>query len=184
MELKSRIVGYDLNKKTVTFSFQDMDISKYIDKDLRLSMKVWREKRSLNANAYFYVLIDKLADVMRTSKPFMHNLMLRKYGQVEKIDNKPIWIILPETEEVAKKIDEDEEIHLKPTSELREGKDGRMYRTYLLLKGSHQFDTREMSILLDGVIADCHENNISTITPEEIERMKSLWNIDIDTINQ
>lgn len=45
--------------------------------------------------------------------------------------------------------------------------------------GSSTFDTKEMSVLLDGVISECHELGISTTTPDEITRMKQEWGVDI-----
>ena len=104
--------------------------------------------------------------------------MLRKYGQLQRIDGKPVWVVLPENDDVARQVDEDETLHVRPTDQVKEGTDGRMYRTYLLLKGSHELDSKEMNILLDGVIQDCHEANVSTATPEEIRIMKEKWGID------
>ena len=128
----------------------------------------------------FYALVEKLADALRYSKPYIHNLMLRKYGQFQQIDGKPVWVVLPESEEVAKRVDEDETLHVRPTDEVKQGKDGKMYRTYLLLKGSHELNSKEFSILLDGIISDCHEANIQTATPQEIQMMKERWGIEID----
>ena len=101
--------------------------------------------------------------------------MLRKYGQLQQIDGKPVWVVLPESEEVTKRVDEDETLHVRPTDEVKQGKDGKMYRTYLLLKGSHELNSKEFSILLDGIIADCKEQNIEVLPPAEIERMKKMW---------
>lgn len=143
--------------------------------DIRVELKAWRDRRSLDANRYFYVLVEKLADALKVSKPYIHNLMLRKYGQLQRIDGKPVWVILPETEEVAKKVDEDETLHVRATAEIKQGKDGKMYRTYLLLKGSHELNTQEFSILLDGIISECNEQKIPTATPSEIEMMKARW---------
>lgn len=181
MECKSRIVGYDELRKTITVSVPSMDgIEKYLNTDIRLNVKTWREPRSRTANNYFFVLVEKLANALRYSKPYIHNLMLRKYGQLQQIDGKPVWVVLPESEEVAKRVDEDETLHVRPTDEVKEGKDGKMYRTYLLLKGSHELNSKEFSILLDGIISDCHEANIQTATPQEIQMMKERWGIEID----
>jgi hypothetical protein len=54
-----------------------------------------------------------------------------------------------------------------------------MYRTYLLLKGSHELNSKEFSILLDGIIADCKEQNIEVLPPAEIEKMKKMWGIEL-----
>lgn len=158
-------------------------IHKLIGKDVNIEIKQYREKRSLNANALFYLMVDKLANVLRTSKPYIHNLMLRKYGQLQKIDGRPVWVVLPENDEVSQKVDEDDSLHLKPTSELKEGKDGRMYRTYLLLKGSHELDKKDMGILLDGVLDEAKQVGIDTLNPKEVQRIKERWGIDIEKYN-
>lgn len=189
MESKGRIISFRpdtiKNKTKIEIEIDTADdivlqnIERLMKSDVRFTLKTWREARSRNSNAYFYVLVEKLADALRVSKPFVHNLMLRKYGQIQRIDSRPVWIILPETEEVSKKVDEDESLHLRATDDVKTGKDGKLYRTYLLLKGSHELDSREMNILLDGVIADCHEQNIPTATPEEINRMKAMWGMEV-----
>lgn len=149
-----------------------------IDKELRISLTRYRNKRSKDANAYFYVLVGKLADVMKVSKAYIHNLMLRKYGQIQTLDDRPVWVILPDTDEVAQEIDENDSVHLRPTSETKTGKDGRVYRTYLMLKGSHELDTKDMSTLIDGVVSECKEAGINTLTPAEIHELMERWNIE------
>lgn len=193
MESKGRIQSftphYGRNATTVVLELDTTDIDtlaaleKQQKGDVKVTVKSWREARTRNANSYFYVLVEKLADALRVSKPYIHNLMLRKYGQLQRIDGKPVWVILPETDEVAKKVDEDETLHVRATDEVKQGKDGRIYRTYLLLKGSHELNTQEFSILLDGIIADCHEANVSTATPEEIQMMKERWNVEVNSSN-
>lgn len=185
MESKGKITGFlsKISETIVTLTLNaDSDMLAKLEelqgKDLKITLTQWREPRSKSANGYFYVLVGKLADTLRVSKPYIHNLMLRKYGQLERIDGKPVWVILPETEDIAKRVDEDETLHVRPTDDVREGKDGKMYRTYLLLKGSHQLNSRDMSILLDGIIADCKEQDIETATPEEIKKMKEMWGVE------
>lgn len=39
------------------------------------------------------------------------------------------------------------------------------------IKGSSQYNTREMSRLIDGLVSECKECGIETLTPEELERM-------------
>lgn len=50
-----------------------------------------------------------------------------------------------------------------------------MYRTYMMLRGSHEYDTREMSQLIDGLISECREVGIETLTPGELERMMAAY---------
>ena len=145
------------------------------DKKLRIKVVQFREKRSLNANSYYWQLLSQLADKLRVSKPFLHNQMLRRYGQIQLLDGKPMYLSIKDTEAVRKAIDEAEDYHLKPTAEVRAGKDGDNWRTYLMLKGSHELDTREMAILIDGIVDEAKEQGIQTLTPNEIERLKATW---------
>ena len=140
-----------------------------------VSIKKARKKRSLDANGYYWRLSGKLAEALKISKPMMHNHLLRRYGQLEILEGQAVYIVLPDTEEVEKRVDEDEALHLRPTSQIKEGKGGVMYRTYMLLRGSHEYNTKEMSILIDGLVSECKEAGIETATPEQIEQMKRLY---------
>ena len=145
---------------------------KYKD-GVRVAIKVTKhnEKRSLDANAYYWQLIGKLADALKISNNYCHNVMLRRYGVLEEFDGKPVYWVLPDTDEAEKKADESETYHIKPTSNVRLGYDGQMYRTYMLLKGSSQYDTAEMSRLISGLVDECKQCGIETMTPAELERL-------------
>lgn len=146
-----------------------------VGSEVDASIKKARKKRSLDANGYYWQLSGKLAEVLKVSKPRLHNTLLRRYGQLEIMDGRAVYIILPDTEEVERKVDEDEVLHLRPTAQVKEGKGGVMYRTYMLLRGSHEYNTKEMSILIDGLVSECKEAGIETATPEQIEQMKRLY---------
>ena len=150
------------------------ELQSITDKDLRLTVKVWKEKRSRDANAYYWTLTEKLAAAMKIGKPECHNMNLRDYGVLMMVDGHPIPVEIPDTDEAEKSVLRQDTFHLRPTSEVYE-RGGVMYRTYFLLRGSHSYDTAEMSALLDGVIEDCKSCGIETATPEEIERMKKLY---------
>jgi hypothetical protein len=148
-----------------------------------LSVKIgkFRKKRSLDANAYYWLLVGKLAKALKISIPYCHNLMLRRYGTLEEFDGRPVYIIIQDTDEASEKADEAETYHIKPTAQVKEGNDGLMYRTYLLLKGSHDYDTAEMSDLIEGLVDECKNVGIETATPDEIANMLSLWQTRRDT---
>ena len=69
MKVSGRIVGANIDFKTgkPTISFEvnerndfEMLVDEMRDKDkLSVEIKPWRERRSLDANAYFFVLADK-----------------------------------------------------------------------------------------------------------------------------
>lgn len=101
--------------------------------------------------------------------------MLRDYGQVEIVGGSRYYVRIPDTDEAENDVMEREMFHLKPTSQVIEGTDGINYRTYVMLKGSSRYDSAEMAHLLDGLISECKQLGIETATPEELERMKQLY---------
>lgn len=143
-------------------------IDKMKDKPLRIIAKQWREKRSLDANAYYWVLLSRLAEAAGISKPRAHNLMLRRYGQMA-------YLVVPDTTEAEETALEAETFHIRPTSQVKQGKDGKAYRTYTVLAGSSTYDTKEMSELINGLVAECEEQGIETLPPEELARMMAEY---------
>ena len=142
----------------------------------QLSLKIaeYKKKRSLDANAYYWLLIGKLAKALNISTSYCHNVMLRRYGVLEIFDDKPVYLLIQDTDEATKKADESETYHIKPTSNVREGNDGKMYRTYMLLKGSHDYDTAEMATLISGLRDECTQVGIPVETPDEIANLLSM----------
>ena len=89
MNLTGKIVGISTNfltKKfelTVAVNEADNLTNGYEElKDaplLDIRIKKYRQRRSLDANAYFHVLVDKLADKLGISKPRCKNLMIGRW---------------------------------------------------------------------------------------------------------
>lgn len=182
MESKGTLRDVSRNWKSgrmrLTFEMESdvaSSVDKIKDKPLRISVKQWRDKRSLDANAYYWVLITKLGDKLNLSKPHLHNILLRRYGQPEVIDGKMIYLVLPDTDQGARKADEAETYHIKPTSEIKTGRNGERFRTYVMLRGSSTYNTEEMAHLIDGLVSECKEVGIETATPEELSRMLELY---------
>ena len=129
----------------------------------KLSVRIdkYREKRSLNANAYAWKLLTEIANVCRSSKDEVYLEMLKRYGQSEIIS---VLAHIPIGE------------YVKYCEEAGESKlNGKLFKHYKVYKGSSEFDTREMSIFLDGIVSEAEELGIQTETPEQIARLKSLW---------
>ena len=177
MKMTGFLRGLSLNWQTrrpeITLEVEGdaAEIERLKDRRLTVELKQYREKRSLDANAYYWVLVGKLADIAGQSNAWVHNHMLRKYGQIMVIDDQGVYTVLPDSDEAQKAIDEAETYHLKPTSQVKPGKGGKMYRTYMMLRGSSDYDTKEMSRLIDGLVSECKEAGIETLPPAELERM-------------
>jgi hypothetical protein len=106
-------------------------------------------------------LIGKIADAVRAGKDEIYLKCLKRYGQSELISvlsHVPIGNYVKYYEEAGE-------------SKLN----GKMFTHYRVYKGSSEFDSREMSIFIDGVCSEAKHLGIATETPDEIARMKSLW---------
>lgn len=133
-----------------------------------------KEKRSLNSNAYYWTLLTKVADKLRVSKSRLHNDMLRHYGQRMTVDDKPVVVYLPDTEESENTAMESDTVHLKQTSKTLQGNDGITYRAYVMLRGSSDYCVSEMSVLVSGIVQEAKQLGIETLTPMELEQMRML----------
>lgn len=178
MESKARLldisIDYETHRPRLTFEVETSlaDVDKLRGSDLRLTAKKWREKRSLDSNAYFHVLVGKIAESVSSSVTETKNELIMEYGQLDlDADDKPTTIIMRDDIEW-KKIDA---LHLRPTTATKVLDDGKLYRVYLVMRGSHTYDTKEMSRLIDGTVEAAKELGIETATPEELARMAAAW---------
>lgn len=138
------------------------------DADLNVEIKKWREKRSLNANSYFHVLVDKIAAVQGLSHAEVHNKMIADYGFMdEEIKN-----LIMDADIPWQRL---ETIHLMPTSYTKLMENGKLYRVFIVMRGSHTYNTTEMARLIDGTVYEAKELGIETIPPNEIELLKAMW---------
>lgn len=132
------------------------------DKKYTIEIRELREKRSLDANAYLWVLIGKIADAIKSSKDEVYLTMLKRYGQggIVKLRNKDV----DEFRRAYKYCEEHERLP---------DEDAAKYLRFWI--GSSKYDQYEMSVLIDGVVSECQQLGIETRTPEELERLVSLW---------
>lgn len=170
-------VGYVWSFKTVMGLREAYSaLERYMDKELSVELKEYKDKRSKDANAYYWVLIGKLADKLNMSTTHLHNDMLRKYGQLEYVGERLVTVELNDTDEAQRKADNAETFHIKPTSQVRmDMETGEVLRTWYMLRGSHTYNSKEMSTLVNGLVEECKDQDIETIPPEELERILREW---------
>lgn len=142
------------------------------DEDKIYELKEYRKHRSLSQNAYYYSLVTKIAYKLRRPTAEIHNSLLCDYGQLEVIDGSAVRTPLPDTEATEKRVAEMTTVHLKPTSQVAVGRDGVVYRTYVMMRGSHTYNSKEMTQLLNGCIQEAKQLDIETATPIELEQMR------------
>lgn len=132
---------------------------------LSVEIKEFRKKRSLDANAYLWVLLSKLADALHTTKDELYLQVLERYGVFTHIIVKPN--VVEKFKQEWRTVRELGEVKVN-------GQTGVQLQCYF---GSSTYTTKEMATLIDGVVSECKEAEIETLPPDEIARIKSQWGV-------
>lgn len=179
MELTGKAVAalldFESNRFRITFEVNENEIVKAeYDKikayeKLKIKAVRYTQRRSLDANAYFHVLVGKIADSLTISKAKAKNILICKYGQPQLLPDGNVMIY--KTNAPDEFMWEQESIHAIP---IKYEEKATFYKIY---RGSHTYDTKEMSVLIDGTVADAKELGIETVTPSEIAEMKERWGV-------
>lgn len=146
----------------MTFTGTKTEINQFLfklDKNTIWDVKIekHRNKRSLDANAYSWVLQNEISNVLRISKEEVHFDMLKNYGQrdyVSMLANINIADYYTYYEEVG-----------------TYKQNNNTFKSYLIYKGTHNYDSREMSIFIDGVVQEARNLGIKTKEDYEIEEL-------------
>lgn len=124
------------------------------DKEQLFDIQVHRKKRSLSQNAYAWELIGKIASALQKTKKGVYLELLRDYGKSELVRMKaganPVGYV--KYYEIKKTTPE--------------------YTDYILYKGSSEFDTKEMSDFIDGILQECDNLDIPTLKSEYIKSLE------------
>lgn len=151
----------------------DGDYADYIERlqdvKLNIDIKKYFEKRSLNANAYYHVLCGKIAEAIGSSMTEVCNKMIAEYGQIDK----ELGCLIINADIDYTKI---ETIHLRQTTKTQVMADGKLYRCYWVMRGSHTYDKKEMHTLIQGVIWEAEQiGGIETLTPTQLHALLDKW---------
>ena len=130
-------------------------------RDKMFSIEEFKNKRSQRANRFCWECVGKLAKALKSSKEEVYFEELKKYGQFDVVN------ILAEVQPKR---------YFKYFEVLSEFEyQGARWQEVAVYLGSSQYDTKEMSEFIDGIVSDCEEQGISTLPPWEIERLKEMW---------
>jgi hypothetical protein len=138
------------------------------DKPYSVEVKEKREKRSLDANAYFWRLLSDLAEAVGSTKEELYLRYVKDFGpfrdfvltEDEAKTFRTAWSMLGSG---------------WPTEQVDFTPDGEkvVVRAYY---GSSTYNTRQMSRLIDSVVEDCKAVGVETLPPDRLESMKEDWN--------
>lgn len=136
-------------------------------KDISIKIDKHRKKRSLDANAYCFVLIGKLAEKLNIPKEEIYKQAIKEIGgnyEVVCVKNNAVEKLCRgwstnglgwQTDTMPSKI---------------EG-----CTNVMLYYGSSTYDTEQMSRLINNIVQDCEAVGIDTKTPDEIANLINLW---------
>lgn len=137
-------------------------------KDYDISIKPKRRRRSLDANAYLWVLIGKLGEKLKKSDIEIYREQLKDNGVFEIIpirtDAMARWIAIWGSKGIGWVCDDLGECRNTPG-----------YHNVKCYYGSSTYNTKEMARLIDSVVTECKEQGIETLPPDELARLKSMW---------
>lgn len=134
-------------------------------KEWEVEFKPIRKKRSLSANAYAWVLMDKLAQKLGVSKMEVYREQIRLYGNsyiavINKADLKRFkktwsgnglgWIVQPFNESFGNV-------------------------EVLAYPGTSTYNTAEMARFIDGLVTECREQGIETMEPGRLKSLVEEW---------
>ncbi len=176
MKISGKIIGANIdfgNKPRLTLEVNELNDFKQLVDDmnglekLSIEIKPFRKRRSLDANAYAWVLMDRLAEKIGESKENIYREYIRNIGGNSEL-------VCARNDAVKKLREAWEGRGLGWCTETVKSK-LKGCTNVILYYGSSTYDTAQMKRLLDLIIQDCTEQGIPTETPDEIANRLSLW---------
>lgn len=163
--------GCKVSFHTLDAQYNEDLLHKYEGKPYEVVITEKKGKRSLDANAYMWVLAGKISnhpDIL-LSKEEVYKKAIKDYG---------VSTVIPIKDDLMKDI-----LRWHTSNGLGNSfeiigacKNFEGYTNVHLFYGSSQYDKVQMSALIDGIVADAKELGIDTLTPAELEQMKGEWN--------
>jgi len=132
-------------------------------KQLVVEIKQYRQKRSLDANSYMWLLLSEMAAVMKTTKDELYLIMLERYGIFTHVVVKPN--VVDKVKQEWRTVRELGEVNIN-------GKTGIQLQCFF---GSHLYDTKEFSVLLEGIISEAKDLGIEVISENEKHLLLVEW---------
>lgn len=132
-------------------------------------IKQERKARSLNANAYYWKLCGELSAVLRIPPNEIYRQHIRDVGGNYEIIRLPQRAVRSFSRSWC-------EGHVgRVVEDMGTDRNSPEFRYLRVFYGSSDYDTRQMSRLIELMVADCKAAGVETLTPEEMERMMLAW---------
>lgn len=169
METKGRLKNvtkdFLTDKLLVTFEIDTKPNFEELQGELDIKAGKHKEKRSLNANAYMWTLLQKIAEATHSDRESVYLEMLKRYSRS--------FTFLIVKESALERVMQEFRTCIDLGYVKVNGQEGHQLQVFF---GSSTFDTKEMAVLVDGVVYEAKQLNIETLPPYELERLKAEWN--------
>lgn len=161
MESKGNLLNVQRNIRTgkweITVAVDEMPVDDFRG-DLRITIKKWREKRSLSANALLWKMLGDIARELQTDKWSVYLTMLKRYGKFTYVLIHPkavdaLKATWRETEVIG-------EVDVNGTKAVQ----------VLCYYGTSQMDSAEFSKLIDGVKSEMVEMGLEPPCSSDLRR--------------
>lgn len=122
-------------------------------------VKEYKEKRNLDQNAKYWKLLNELSLTLKISVEELHFKMLKNYSQRYEI-------LVPKDIKLR-----GIEYYEKKSKIIRNGQE---FIVYQVFTPSHELNTREFALLLQGLCDECKEQGIETLSPNELKKLEEM----------
>lgn len=136
-------------------------VDSFPDGDLDITVKRYKAKRTLTANAYFHCLCNEIARTVGASDQEVKSQLVKDYGVPDRDEEGNLLSVILPKNCPSKRVDP----YCVPIA--RDGK----YITYLLYKHTHEMTTSEFSRVVDAAVSQAKELGIEVLPAEELERL-------------
>jgi hypothetical protein len=158
------VLCFDVDRESTGLA--KMVVDKYKDGYVDLSVDKWSDKRSLQANAYFHVLVNLIAKATKSSEDDVKKMLVLQYGTYARgKDGKCAGVKVPKNTDIEQFYPYYRYI----------GDDENGLAMYLFYKRTRDLNKDEMSRLIEGTVSEAKALNIETLTPDELARMMNRY---------
>lgn len=174
MEVKARIKDIDRNllEGVTTFTLTTKseiaaeELEKMQEQELRVKVVRYRKKRSLSANALFWHCVGEISKVLQMDKWDVYLRLLKDYGKFTYIVCRPEMVDSIRTQWRESMVWNSVDVNGEPAVQM------------LCFFGSSSYNTKEMSVLIDGTIETMKELGLDTPMSQDVRAALERWDIE------
>lgn len=136
------------------------------DRSKKYEVKEVKKRRSLDSNAYAWVLLGKLQEKLHIPKEDIYKSLIKEIGSYE---------VIPVKNEAVERFRQAWSKNglgwiTETTKSKIEG-----FTNVIAYYGSSSYNTSEMSRLIDLIVQECRQQDIETMTPNELKSLMESW---------